>query len=516
MGGRLKFWAVSVLLQVVLASNAFALVSDDYSSLDVDSPARQILVRDQNRAINKILMASKNYRNILNTLFAIDNRPSSRPVGALNDGSVLFINDAGIGAQEQLVLKDSQKETVILSMSDLKLGKHVSLTQASISPNKQWVLLLLSVNGAITDYKVVVYDLVGKKIAKEFADMSFSSMIQWVSPEVFIAAVNKTGPGMNWLAYNIQSGQNQIMTTEQLMGTAQRTSDGEVNKTTDVGEAFKSAINDITASVEEVISKDGSKVPIVVRRLKILALDGQNPVLIKSYGGFGVNFLARNQPDIGEIFFLLRGGILVHTGLRGGGEMGEPWYRQGVGAKNKIKTYEDLIAVAQTLVTQGWTTPKKIVSTGTSNGGLTVAAAALLSPGTFGLVIPIAGVLDVVKYPTLDAPFFTDWFADYGNPEDAGDLEALVKISPMENSDKQGDTKFLVMAGSTDDRVNVAHSIKFFAALKERGGHPDQTHLSITMNAGHALTSVEVGDINGWTASTTYWTFIYDHLGMKF
>ena len=75
-------------------------------------------------------------------------------------------------------------------------------------------------------------------------------------------------------------------------------------------------------------SKDGTAIPINIVRRKGTQLNGMNPLLLSGYGGFGVSetpgFLGAKTR-----LWLDGGGVYVVVNLRGGGEFGEDWHRQG-------------------------------------------------------------------------------------------------------------------------------------------------------------------------------------------
>src|SRR6185312_1037390 len=167
---------------------------------------------------------------------------------------------------------------------------------------------------------------------------------------------------------------------------------------------------------------------------------------------------------------------LAGPGLRGGDEYGPSWHVDGM-KQNKIHTYEDLKAAVEAVVSEGWTTPQKIISTGTSNGGLTVAATALLYPTDFGLVIPIAGVDDLLGKDRMDAQM-QGWDYEYGSSTDPQVRPAMTAVSPVENAKNLRQLHFLILDGLDDTRVNHAHSLKLQAALEELGGNAGWSELA--------------------------------------
>lgn len=273
------------------------------------------------------------------------------------------------------------------------------------------------------------------------------------------------------------------------------------------GDHFKTEIKYAT-------SKDGTPIPVRLTYRENIKADLSHPVLFNSYGGFaGAGSLDPSYNKV-EVEFLRRGGILAGPGLRGGNEYGPSWHESAM-KLNKIKTYEDLDAAAKLVLAENWTTQDKIISTGTSNGGLTVAATALLFPDDFGLVIPISGVHDLLGKERMD-PRFSGWDSEYGSANDADSREALLKISPLENVQNLKDLHFLILDGVDDTRVNAAHSLKFAAALKDLGGTSGEVGLATFQDAGHWLADFNYQNAIAWQANTLIWVEIFYLAGWTF
>ena len=114
-------------------------------------------------------------------------------------------------------------------------------------------------------------------------------------------------------------------------------------------------------------SKDGTRVPFFLTWRKGMALDSSHPAMVYGYGGFSINTLPDYWPDVPA--WLELGGIWVTANMRGGGEYGEAWHKAGMLA-NKQNVFDDFIAVAEYLVKEKYTSPKKMGIMGASNGGL--------------------------------------------------------------------------------------------------------------------------------------------------
>ena len=78
---------------------------------------------------------------------------------------------------------------------------------------------------------------------------------------------------------------------------------------------------------EWAVSKDGTKVPVNIIRKKGMALDGSHPCLLTGYGGYGINMTPAFVSS--RRILLDQGFVFAEANIRGGGEFGDEWHRQG-------------------------------------------------------------------------------------------------------------------------------------------------------------------------------------------
>ena len=114
-------------------------------------------------------------------------------------------------------------------------------------------------------------------------------------------------------------------------------------------------------------SKDGIMIPMFLTYKKDLERNGNNPVFLYGYGGFGISL----NPGFttSRIPFLENGGIYAQVNLRGGSEYGEEWHIAGT-KMQKQNVFNDFISAAEYLINNKYTNPDKIAIVGGSNGGL--------------------------------------------------------------------------------------------------------------------------------------------------
>jgi prolyl oligopeptidase len=221
--------------------------------------------------------------------------------------------------------------------------------------------------------------------------------------------------------------------------------------------------NDVEVLRIYAISKDGTQVPMNILRRRGTKLDGNNPVLMVGYGGYGHSlspaFAVRRR------FWLDAGGVFVYANVRGGGEFGEKWHEQGM-LKNKQNAIDDLIACAEHLIKIKYTSPARLAIEGSSNGGLLVAAAMTQRPDLFRAVLAHYGMYDMLR-----AEFFPNGefnTTEFGTVKEKDQFEALLAYSPYQRvRDGIVYPAVLITAGENDQVVDVSHSRKFVARLQE-------------------------------------------------
>lgn len=229
-------------------------------------------------------------------------------------------------------------------------------------------------------------------------------------------------------------------------------------------------------------SKDGTEVPMFIVHKKGLKLDGNNPTLLYSYGGFSVPM----QPGFSSsrIILLENGGVFAMPCIRGGNEFGEEWHKGGM-LENKQNVFDDFIAAAEYLIKEKYTCSEKLAINGGSNGGLLVGACMTQRPELFGVAMPEVGVLDMLRYHLFTVG--KGWIPEYGCADSSKTaFDYLYKYSPYHNLKKGTNyPATMVFTADHDDRVVPAHSFKFAARLQEYHSGKEPVLIRIQKSAGH-------------------------------
>ena len=216
--------------------------------------------------------------------------------------------------------------------------------------------------------------------------------------------------------------------------------------------------------VEQVFypSSDGARVPMFLIHRKGLPHDGERPVWVYGYGGFGWNWTPRFDPTWWALFE--RGALVAVPNLRGGGELGEEWHRAGM-RERKPNVFADWIAALDWLVAEHWTRPGKMAINGGSNGGIAEAAVINQRPELLGAAVLVSPLIDMLRYQRFLLARY--WVPEYGTAEDPNDFAYLREYSPYQHvRDGVRYPAVLIEAGENDRRVHPLHSRKYAARLQ--------------------------------------------------
>ena len=231
------------------------------------------------------------------------------------------------------------------------------------------------------------------------------------------------------------------------------------------------------------VSKDGTRVPLSIVARRDVAFDGSAPAVLYGYGGFSISLVPAYAASL--VPWLDAGGIYVVANLRGGGEFGETWHRDGM-RDRKQNTFDDFIAAAEFLGSSGLADPARIAVMGGSNGGLLVSAFATQRPDLARAVVCLVPLTDMLRFDKFLIARL--WIAEYGDPGDATDAAILRAYSPYHNvRDGVAYPAMLVATAESDSRVDPMHARKFGARVAEATSSEAPIYVYVEANAGHGI-----------------------------
>jgi len=255
-------------------------------------------------------------------------------------------------------------------------------------------------------------------------------------------------------------------------------------------------------------SKDGTEISMFLVHTKGMKLDGGNPTLLTGYGGFNSALTPRFQRN--TFLWLENGGVFAVPNLRGGSEYGEEWHKAGM-LGNKQNTFDDFIAAAEWLISNGYTDPSKLAIKGGSNGGLLVGAALTQRPDLFRAVVCWNPLLDMVRYHNFLIAKL--WIPEYGSAEDSAQFQWLFAYSPYHRvGDGTPYPATLLMTADSDTRVDPMHALKMTARLQQATSSDAPIILRFDTKAGHAGTPLS----KAIEEYTDIWSFIFWQLEISY
>jgi len=232
--------------------------------------------------------------------------------------------------------------------------------------------------------------------------------------------------------------------------------------------------------------------------------DNPRPTILYGYGGFGVPLEPAYSAS--KLAWVEAGGVYAIANIRGGGEEGEEWHRDGM-LGNKQHCFDDFIAAAEWLMAQGWTSPAHCSISGGSNGGLLVGAAMTQRPELFSAVVCEAALLDMIRYEQFGLG--ATWNVEYGSASKAEEFGWLHSYSPYHRVvEGTSYPATLITVFDSDSRVDPMHGRKMTAALQHAQAADRDILIRAEENVGHGARSLDrsidlLADVLSFTAKWT-------------
>ncbi|HEU5001118.1 MAG TPA: S9 family peptidase [Lapillicoccus sp.] len=250
---------------------------------------------------------------------------------------------------------------------------------------------------------------------------------------------------------------------------------------------------DYVQDLEWAVAPDGARVPVSVVRRATTPVDGTAAAVLYAYGAYG----ASTDPwfSVARLSWLDRGVVFAIAHVRGGDELGRPWYDDGR-LLHKQHTFDDFVAAGSLLVEKGYAHPDRLGGKGGSAGGLLIGAVANQAPSVFRALhgqVPFVDVLTTMLDPSL--PLTAGEWEEWGDPIRDPEAYAYLKAySPYDNVSERAYPALLVTTNIHDVRVYVTEPAKWVARLRDRAtGGP--ILLRTWMTAGHVGAS---GRYDAW------------------
>lgn len=230
-------------------------------------------------------------------------------------------------------------------------------------------------------------------------------------------------------------------------------------------------------------ARDGVKIPISLVAHKDTLFSAETPLLLYGYGSYGYSLDANFSTT--RLSLLNRGFIFAIAHIRGGEDLGRPWYENGK-MLNKKNTFYDFIDCAKFLIENNYTSTPHLYANGGSAGGLLMGAVVNYEPKLFNGIVADVPFVDVVTTMLDDSiPLTTGEYDEWGNPNEEVYYHYMKSYSPYDNVEAKEYPNMLVTTGLHDSQVQYWEPAKWVAKLRELKTDNHILIMKTNMDAGH-------------------------------
>eukprot|EP00210_Caulerpa_lentillifera_P000462 g445.t1 len=241
--------------------------------------------------------------------------------------------------------------------------------------------------------------------------------------------------------------------------------------------------NQYTCQTEVCNAEDGTQVPITIAFKNGRERNGENPCLLEVYGAYGHALDMGFQPH--RIPLLDHGWIIALGHIRGGGELGRLWHKQGR-LENKSNSISDCVFVMKHLINKGYTTPGHFALETFSAGGVVAGAIINHYPNMLLAAILQVPFVDILTVLTdEEQPLTIHEYEEWGNPKTPSDFSNIKALCPYQNVKQNNFPSILVNCGFNDSRVPIWGPAKWVAKIKENQKGEGKILLHTDFEGGH-------------------------------
>ncbi|MBS7233013.1 S9 family peptidase [Flavobacterium psychroterrae] len=230
-------------------------------------------------------------------------------------------------------------------------------------------------------------------------------------------------------------------------------------------------------------ARDGVKVPISLIYRKGMNKNGKNPLLLYSYGSYGITMDTYFSST--RLSLLDRGFIYAIAHIRGGEDLGRQWYEDGKLLKKK-NTFTDFIDCSKFVISEKYTSAEHLYAEGGSAGGLLMGVIINEAHELYNGVIAQVPFVDVITTMLDDSiPLTTGEYDEWGNPNNKKYYDYMLSYSPYDNVKAQNYPNMYVSTGLHDSQVQYWEPAKWVAKLRNLKTNNNLLFLDTNMDAGH-------------------------------
>ncbi|HMU46338.1 MAG TPA: prolyl oligopeptidase family serine peptidase [Chitinophagaceae bacterium] len=229
-----------------------------------------------------------------------------------------------------------------------------------------------------------------------------------------------------------------------------------------------------------VPSRDGKQIPVSLIYKKTLNLQNNNALLIDAYGNSGASNDLFCNPTLWP--WLKRDGMYAYAHVRGGGELGDDWIKDGQ-FPNKMNSINDVVDVAAYFVKNGYTSSEKQLVMGGSAGSFLVGMSINQRPDLFAGGLFLSGLPDIVTY--RDAAFARESKSVGPIDTKEGFLSSYNISSYYQVPENKKLPAMLIVHGGTDYILGIHPAARYTAKLQQMQKGKRPILFLVDWEAGH-------------------------------
>jgi oligopeptidase B len=256
--------------------------------------------------------------------------------------------------------------------------------------------------------------------------------------------------------------------------------------------------------------RDGTRVPVSLLYRRGTPRDGTAPLYQYAYGAYGIS----QDPSFRSAVLSLvdRGFVYAIAHVRGGQELGRPWYEDGR-LLRKMNTFTDFVDVTRFLVGERYADRDRTFGMGGSAGGLLMGVVANIAPRDYRALVAHVPFVDVVTTMLDESiPLTTNEYDEWGNPSESEEsYRYMLSYSPYDNVVAQEYPALLVTTGLWDSQVQYWEPAKWVAKLRSLKTDDRPILFHTNMEAGHGGKS---GRFERYREIAEEYAFVLDQAGL--
>ncbi|KAM6406539.1 prolyl endopeptidase-like isoform 7-T8 [Pluvialis apricaria] len=213
-------------------------------------------------------------------------------------------------------------------------------------------------------------------------------------------------------------------------------------------------------------SKDETLVPITVFHNMNSKELHRKPLLVHVYGAYGIDLNMSFKEE--KLMLIEEGWILAYCHVRGGGELGLSWHKDGC-QRNKLKGLHDLEACIMLLHKLGFSQPKYTALSAASAGGVLAGALCNTDPELIRAMVLQAPFVDVLStMMKTHLPLTIEEQEEWGNPlADEKCMKYIKSYCPYQNIKTQCYPSVFITAYENDQRIPLTGVLRYVQKLRK-------------------------------------------------